>query len=54
MAQGVLPFKYESGKSTTGMTAPAGLPAYLDKDQDYLVFEIEADGFFLISKKSAC
>ena len=30
MAQGVLPFKYESEKKTTGMTALAGLPAYLD------------------------
>ena len=30
MAQGVLPFKYESEKKTTGMTAPAGLPVYLD------------------------
>jgi len=30
MAQGILPFKYESEKSTTGMTARAGLPVYLD------------------------
>jgi hypothetical protein len=30
MAQGVLPFKYEAEKKTTGMTALAGLPAYLD------------------------
>ena len=30
MAQGVLPFKYESEKKTTGMTALAGLPVYLD------------------------
>lgn len=30
MAQGVLPFKYEAEKQTTGMTALAGLPAYLD------------------------
>ncbi len=30
MAQGVLPFKYESEKKTTGMTALAGLPIYLD------------------------
>jgi len=26
MAQGVLPFKYETEKNTTGMTALAGLP----------------------------
>jgi hypothetical protein len=30
MAQCVLPFKYELGKKTTGMTALASLPAYLD------------------------
>ncbi len=30
MAQGILPFKYEVEKKTTGMTALAGLPAYLD------------------------
>src|SRR5450631_3014735 len=30
MAQGVLPFKYEAGKSRSGMTALAGLPTYLD------------------------
>ena len=30
MAQGILPFKYETEKSTTGMTALAGLPVYLD------------------------
>lgn len=30
MAQGILPFKYEAEKSTTGMTALAGLPVYLD------------------------
>ncbi len=30
MAQGILPFKYEAEKKTTGMTAPGGLPAYLD------------------------
>ena len=30
MAQGILPFKYESEKKTTGMTALAGLPVYLD------------------------
>ena len=30
MAQGMLPFKYESERKTTGMTALAGLPAYLD------------------------
>ncbi len=33
MAQGVLPFKYEAEKKTTGMTALAGLPAYLDLAQ---------------------
>ncbi len=30
MAQGVLPFKYESEKKATGLTALAGLPTYLD------------------------
>ena len=30
MAQEVLPFQYEEEKTTTGMTALAGLPAYLD------------------------
>jgi hypothetical protein len=30
MAQGVLPFKYESEKKATGMTALGGLPMYLD------------------------
>ncbi len=30
MAQGILPFKYEAEKATTGMTALAGLPMYLD------------------------
>jgi len=30
MAQGVLPFKYEAEKATTGMTALGGLPIYLD------------------------
>jgi len=33
MAQGVLPFKYEGEKKTTGMTALGGLPAYLDLAQ---------------------
>jgi hypothetical protein len=33
MTQGVLPFKYESEKKTTGMTALGGLPAYLDLAQ---------------------
>jgi len=33
MAQGVLPFKYESEKNTTGMTALGGLPVYLDLAQ---------------------
>ncbi len=30
MSQGILPFKYETEKNTTGMTALAGLPVYLD------------------------
>jgi len=30
MAQGVFPFKYESEKKITGMTALGGLPAYMD------------------------
>ena len=30
MAQGLLPFKYETEKDTTGMRALAGLPVYLD------------------------
>ena len=30
MTQGVLPFKYEAEKATTGMTAFGGLPIYLD------------------------
>jgi len=30
MAQGVLPFKYEEEKGPSGMTALAGLPAYLE------------------------
>lgn len=30
MAQGVLPFKYEVAENQSGMTALAGLPAYLD------------------------
>jgi hypothetical protein len=30
MAQGVLPFKYESEKKANGLTALGGLPAYLD------------------------
>lgn len=30
MAERVLPFKYELEKKTTGMTALASLPAYLD------------------------
>lgn len=33
MAQGLLPFKYEEEKKTTGMTALAGLPLYLDLSQ---------------------
>ena len=30
MPQGVLPFKYEEEKISTGMTSFAGLPVYLD------------------------
>ena len=30
MIQGVLPFKYEAGKKTTGITALASFPVYLD------------------------
>jgi hypothetical protein len=30
MTQGVLPFQYEVRATTCGMTALAGLPAYLD------------------------
>lgn len=30
MAQGVLSFKYEEDRGTSGMTALAGLPVYLD------------------------
>jgi len=33
MAQGILPFKYETEKNMTGMTALAGLPVYLDLAQ---------------------
>jgi hypothetical protein len=33
MAQGILPFKYETEKNATGMTALAGLPVYLDLAQ---------------------
>ncbi len=33
MPQGVLPFKYEEERNGTGMTAMAGLPAYLDLGQ---------------------
>jgi hypothetical protein len=33
MAQGLLPFKYEEEKKTTGMTALAGLPIYLELAQ---------------------
>lgn len=33
MAQGILPFKYEAEKNSTGMTALAGLPVYLDLAQ---------------------
>ena len=30
MTQGILPFKYETERNATGMTALAGLPVYLD------------------------
>ena len=33
MAQGILPFKYEEEKKSTGMTAVAGLPLYLELSQ---------------------
>ena len=33
MTQGILPFKYETEKNATGMTALAGLPVYLDLAQ---------------------
>lgn len=33
MAQGILPFKYEEEKKSTGMTAVAGLPLYLELGQ---------------------
>ena len=33
MAQGILPFKYEEEEKTTGMTALAGLPLYLELAQ---------------------
>ncbi|HYW76921.1 MAG TPA: IS1380 family transposase [Gammaproteobacteria bacterium] len=33
MAQGVLPFQYQEQSTTTGLTALAGLPAYLDLAQ---------------------
>ena len=33
MSQGVLPFQYEEEKKSSGMTALAGLPAYLDLAQ---------------------
>ena len=33
MAQGLLPFKYEEEKKSTGMTAMAGLPLYLELGQ---------------------
>lgn len=33
MVQGILPFKYETEKKATGMTALGGLPAYLDLAQ---------------------
>ena len=33
MTQGVLPFQYQEEKTSTGMTALAGLPTYLDLAQ---------------------
>ena len=33
MKQGVLPFQYEQEKTSTGITALAGLPSYLDLAQ---------------------
>ena len=33
MAQGVLPFQYQDQKQSAGLTALAGLPAYLDLAQ---------------------
>jgi len=33
MAQGVLPFQYKAQRSQSGLTALAGLPAYLDLAQ---------------------
>ena len=33
MSQGVLPFQYQDQKSVSGLTALAGLPAYLDLAQ---------------------
>jgi len=33
MAQGVLPFQYQDQKHVAGLTALAGLPAYLDLAQ---------------------
>ena len=33
MSQGILPFKHETERNTTGMTALAGLPVYLDLAQ---------------------
>jgi len=30
MPQGILPYKYEEEKTTSGMTALGGLPTYLD------------------------
>ena len=33
MSQGILPFQYQEQSSTTGLTALAGLPTYLDLAQ---------------------
>ncbi len=33
MKRGILPFQYEQEKTSTGMTALAGLPPYLDLAQ---------------------
>ena len=45
MAQGVLPFKYEAEKKTTGMTALAGLPVYLRSGQGSRIKQIDRETF---------
>ncbi len=46
MAQGVLPYKYEKEKTTSGMTALAGLPVYLEADEGFcrILHRIELKG----------